>query len=338
MLYLEAIRRHWRRWLPVLVAVAATFGLTIVVVDDDGDGPPDRVIIERPVAPPATAVDGPDADTKRDDALPLNADAQDVALEVTEAPDEFDFADDLRGRDPTAAGVVDGPLASQQWPGCRTSFVRAFSGRVTGIRAIALHYTAGPNRAGWADLDGLTAFSNNIGNQVSWHFGIDREGHCSYNVPTTQKAWTISGLNSQTVNIEVVGTGRDPDYVGAGFAKLRAVVRRIGRIHRIPIRLGATDGRCNVTRTGVVTHWMGGPCSGGHIDIRPYDVNAVIRRIALGAFTARDRRQCRNVHAYRQRRRAGRPPTRSGKANQARRLEQLGNRGLRCRAGKPIRR
>jgi hypothetical protein len=34
-----------------------------------------------------------------------------------------------------------------------------------------------------------------------------------------------------------------------------------------------------VTRTGIITHWMGGPCSGGHIDIRPYDIVKVIAEI-----------------------------------------------------------
>jgi hypothetical protein len=52
---------------------------------------------------------------------------------------------------------------------------RAFSQRTSPIKAIALHYTAGPNITGWGDVDGLTGFSNNTANQVSWHFG-DRPG------------------------------------------------------------------------------------------------------------------------------------------------------------------
>jgi N-acetyl-anhydromuramyl-L-alanine amidase AmpD len=120
---------------------------------------------------------------------------------------------------------------------------------------------------------------------VSWHFGIDREGHCAYNVPITQKAWTISGLNSQTVNLEIVGTGHEPDYAGPGIKKVAAVVGRIGRIEHIPLSLGATDGHCNVTRRGIITHWMGGPCSGGHIDIKPYDIVEGDREIVARCST-----------------------------------------------------
>jgi hypothetical protein len=177
----------------VLVLIAAV-GLTIIITDDSGPGPTHHRTI-------TIKVDGPDRDTKRDDPLVLTPPAQKVA----KAPGE-DLLESQRGPDPTPASVIHGPLASQEWPGCRVAFVKSFSQRTSPIKAIALHFTAGPNIAGSrADLNGLTAFSNNIRNQVSWHFGIDRDGNCDYNVPITQKAWTISGLNSATVNIEVVG-------------------------------------------------------------------------------------------------------------------------------------
>jgi hypothetical protein len=54
------------------------------------------------------------------------------------------------------------------------------------------------------------------------------------------------GLNSQTVNLEIVGTGHEPDYAGsAGLKKVAAVVGRIGRIEHIPLR--------SARRTGVAT-------------------------------------------------------------------------------------
>lgn len=268
-----------RLWFAVVVALL-TGGLTVVIVNDDGGGGPARtttIHVGARASPAAVSVDGPDADTKRDDPLTLSPSAKAVYRAApTIAPD---VVGDMRGSDHTAAGVVRGPLASQEWPGCKTAFVRSFSQRTSSIRAIALHYTAGPNIAGWGDNDGLTAFSNNTANQVSWHFSIDREGHCAYNVPIQQKAWTIAGLNSQTVNLEIVGTGHEPDYAGAGIKRVAAVVARIGRLEHIPLSLGATDGHCNVTRRGIITHWMGGPCSGGHIDIRPHDIVKVIAQI-----------------------------------------------------------
>lgn len=275
------------RWRAVLAALAVLVGLGITVEltsNDDGNGHKSHGITVR--------IDGPDADTKHDDKLVLGAKGEQVLKAAEAAPEKFDLGDNLRGPDKEPAGVLTGPLASQEWPGCKTAFVRAFSARTSTVRAIALHYTAGANVTGWGDVDGLTAFSNNVSNGVSWHFGIDREGHCSYNVPTRYKAWTISSLNSQTVNIEGVGRGNEPDYLdGAGFTKLSSVVRRIARIYGIPIRLGATDGHCNVTRTGIITHWMGGSCSGGHIDIRPYSIENVVRRIAAdaGASTAKSK-------------------------------------------------
>jgi hypothetical protein len=182
-----------RSVVAVVLAVLAA-GVTVTLVSDDGGGRTRTITVHvgaNPPAPQAVSVDGPDADTKRDDTLTLSSSAKAVYRSApTIAPD---VVGDMRGHDPTPAGVIRGPLASQEWPGCKTAFVRAFSQRTSSIRAIALHYTAGPNITGWGDVDGLTGFSNNTANQVSWHFSIDREGHCAYNVPITQKAWTISG-------------------------------------------------------------------------------------------------------------------------------------------------
>jgi hypothetical protein len=291
-----------RSVVAALLLVFATVGITIVLTDDGNGGRTVTVHVGQAPAPVAVSVDGPDADTKRDDTLTLSSSAKAVYRSApTIAPD---VVGNMRGPDPTAAGVVRGPLAAQEWPGCKTAFVRAFSQRTSSIRAIALHFTAGPNITGWGDVDGLTGFSNNTANQVSWHFAIDREGHCAYNVPIQQKAWTIAGLNSQTVNLEIVGTGHDVNYAGAGLKKVAAVVGRIGRIEHIPLSLGATDGNCNVTRRGIITHWMGGPCSGGHVDIRPYSITGVIGQIRRLQVSSLDRLRCSRLNAWRA---AGRP-------------------------------
>ena len=322
------------RGLVAVLALLVAFAGGTVVIDD---GPPRSITITEtvPAAPPATAVDGPDADSKRDDALPLNDAAQDVLENATRTPERFDMAGDLRGVDPEPAGVLDGPLAAQEWPGCKTAFVNSFSSR-GGKRPelIWLHYTAGLNRPGWADLDGLTAYSNNVANQVSWNFGIDREGHCSYNVPVNHKSWAAANANRTAINIEVVGTGKEPDYAGtAGMRKVGQVVRRITRIYpNIKIRLGAVSA-CSPTRSGIVTHWMGGHCSGGHIDIKPYDLPKVIAQIASGGVTATDRTTCRKLNWWR---RHGRPGGKA-RARAIRRRKALARRHVTCTSKGPRR-
>jgi hypothetical protein len=107
-------------------------------------------------------------------------------------------------------------------------------------------------------------------------------------VPVAAKAWTIAALNSQTVNIEAVSFGNEGGLYaggGRGAAKVARVVGRIARLFGIPLRLGAVS-NCVVTRTGIITHWMGGPCSGGHSDIRPWVIRRVVRRIAAANHRA----------------------------------------------------
>jgi hypothetical protein len=287
--------KPWSRAAAILAAlitmIAAGFGLGIAV-DDNGDGQPDRYIVK--VAPPAlvtaaVGVDGPDRDAKPDTALKLDRPAREIVQRVTANPAGFDFAGNLRGPDNTPVAENDGPLATPNFPGCTTRILPTnWSNRTASVRAIALHYTAGANAPGLADMNGLTGFASSPAAGVSWHFLIDAEGHCYYQVPLEKKAWAIASLNSQTVNIEVIGTGKEATYPAspAGAAKLRDVVRRIASIYKLPLRLGATDGHCNVTVTGIITHWMGGLCSGGHVDIKPFDITAVVRWIAAGASSS----------------------------------------------------
>lgn len=284
-------------------------------------------------APSVVAVDGADVDTRPDDELRLSPPAQDVLEQATETPERFDLGGGLRGSDKTPAGVHTGPLAAQEWPGCKTAFHKSFSHRTAAIKAIGLHYTGGLNKPGFADLDGLTAYSANRQYEVSWHFGIDREGNCVYNVPIKYKAWTIGNLNSETINFEIVGNGREPDYAGtAGMRKLAQIVQRIHRLYPgIPIKLGAVSS-CKVTRPGIITHWMGGACSGGHVDIKPYDLAAVIRKLQapkpLG--TRRQRRDCQLIVQVRRDMRSGKPVSGNRARINLERRRTLDAAGWRC--------
>jgi hypothetical protein len=192
----------------------------------------------------------------------------------------------LRGPDdqPVGSGApASGRLAP--WPGCGRHPVPSFSARTASVRGIGLHITVSRNVAGRADMDAVTHMAMDPANGRSWHFLIDTEGHCYYSVPIAAKAWTIAALNSQTVNLEIISFGDERGWYaggGRGFAKVRRVVRRVAGIFSIPLRHGATDGHCNVTRTGIIAHWEGGACAGGHNDIRPWNIVRVVRRIAAG--------------------------------------------------------
>jgi hypothetical protein len=300
-----ALRALLRRILPILCVLAAGGAIGMLI---DGDGNV-RTVTEPP-APPAVpavvGVDGADRDHAPDDPITLDREAREVVQLVQRTPDRFDLAGDLRGEDRTPVARYDGPLATPRFPGCETRFLPTnWSNRTVAmsrVDGIGLHYTAGGNRPGKSDMDGLTAFASSPSAGVSWHFLIDAEGHCYYSVPLAKKAWTIGNLNSQTVNIEVIGRGNESSYpaAAAGASKLRQVVQRLGRVLDIPIRVGAVS-NCTVTRPGVITHWQGGPCSGGHHDIRPYDLVRVVRALGVSSHpdTPAERKACASLRFHR---------------------------------------
>lgn len=313
-----------------LVVLAGGGTLLLTAEPDDKTVPPATVTV---------AVDGPDADRKADDKILVGERGQAVLEDAKAAPERFDLSGDLRGLDDAPAGVPTPglPLAAQEWPGCSTRFLPTnfSSRRGQKITGFGLHFTAGGNLAGLADMNGLTAFASRASAGVSWHFLIDREGHCYYNVPAAEKAWTIGNLNGQTLNVEVIGRGNEPDYAGtAGMRKLGEVVRRAARIYGFPVRLGAVDGNCRITRPGIITHWMGGSCAGGHADIRPYEIEKVIAQIASGGVTGTDRVTCRKLNAWRN---AGRPHGGAWERRSVARKAALTKRGVTCTARGPVR-
>lgn len=331
-----------RPLLGVLAAIVASVTVTIALIDGDGDGRPDRVDIgitpgAVPV-PAAVAVDGADRDAEPDRALELGKPAQALYKRAAAAPESLDFGRYLRGPDPTPVAQSDGPLATPNFPGCKTRILPTnWSNRTEAPEAVALHYTAGGNLPGLADMNGLTAFASSPSAGVSWHFLIDAEGNCYYSVPLDKKAWTIAGLNSDTVNIEVVGRGTEPQYPAstAGARKLRQVVRRLARIYDWPLRVGAVES-CEVTRPGIITHWQGGPCSGGHSDIKPYQLERVVAYIAQGDAKPKpvptvQRQRCRELGRLRQ---APGPMTERQKRRASVIKAGLAKHGLRCRPGK----
>jgi len=328
-----------RRIIAALAALCAVVVLVLVVTtDEDKMTPPPAVttVAEPPAVPVNVAVDGPDANAKPDTVLALDREAREIVQNAQQAPERFDISGGLRGVDNTPVAVHEGPLATPNFPGCTTRILPTnWSNRTASVRAIGLHYTAGGNRPGLSDMNGLTGYASSPSAGVSWHFLIDAEGHCYYSVPLQKKAWTIGNLNSQTVNIEVIGRGNEPAYPAApaGARKLKSVVQRIGRLSNIPMRVGAVS-NCNVTRTGIITHWQGGRCSGGHIDIKPYAIERVVATFATKPVTSVDRITCRKLLWWRTHgRHHGLPERRA-----IRRRQALEKRGVTCTPSGPVRR
>lgn len=303
----------------LMIAVLFVIGFvgTLIITIDNGGVRIETKPGPKPAVPIAVGVDGPDRDTKPDDPIILDQEAREVNQNVQKDPRAADFGPGLRGQDTTKPNIPPPTQASPLWPGCSTRFLPVnYSNRVSTVKAIGLHYTAGSNRPGLSDMNGLTGYASSPAAGVSWHFLIDAEGHCYYSVHVTKKAWTIGNLNSETINIEVVQVGNERTYPAgtAGADKLALVVRRIASIYHIPLRVGRVS-NCHVTLSGVITHWMGGPCSGGHGDIRPYDLNQVVARFQQPGIErkARIREQRLAQHARTHRRLKACPPSNQSK-------------------------
>ncbi len=341
------------RWKPALVGIAAAvllfaYGVLTVLIPDDEpaappttittkvdtlDGSPDKdKAIEVPAAAVEAAADGLAGETATGDGID-HTDARDETPAAASPLDLEENAEALQeNRETTQALPTAG--ASGGAPGCRTQFVANQSSR-RGVKPTiqVLHYTVSPNRPGWSDVDGITAFFNRSSSQASSNFVIDAEGNCAYIVPIEAKAWTQAGGNPWAVSYEIIATGREPDYLGsAGYAKLRSVMRWVSQVAGIPMRAGAISG-CAPSRSGIVQHADGGTCWGGHHDIGPFSFSAVLAKVTAGGVTGTDRVTCRRLNSWRN---AGRPRGGAWERNSVRRKAALTKRGVTCATKGPV--
>jgi hypothetical protein len=259
------------RLLALACALITALSISVAVTIQDDDGRSVDVVV---------TLGGPGREQVR--VTPAGQQAVDVA-QRTELGDPLrEPADPSR----TPAGVLDGPLAAQEFPGCRTRFVRNYSSRNGQTpRVIVWHQTVSRER-GWASQDALTAMADRPSSGVSWHFLIGRTGgRCTFSVPLHMKAWTQGNANPVAIGIEVEAYGDEPTYVhGAGERKLLAVTRELGRRHGIPMRRGRvtfTAGcRPVVQRAGIIEHSDLGSCGGGHADVTPWPTDRLIAKAA----------------------------------------------------------
>lgn len=292
--------------------------LVLILLTQPDHRTPEKIVTgdRSPSIGETTAVDTADPDSKPDTDLQLTERAENVAQGFVNNPKDLSNA----GPIPLSGtgvqknvGVVPFPQAADELFPCRTRFLKTnFSTRSVPLSKVIifeLHYTAGsdiPNSR--SDVDGLTAFGNRASSRVSWHVNMDKDGNCDYNVPLRLKAWTIANLNSYTINIEVAGRGESPYLRPAGYRALAKVIEQVHAAYPgITLRMGATDGNCHPTRGGIDTHWRGGPCSGGHSDIKPQDLANVIAQIKAASgpqfppITVKQKVRCHELRVIRSR-------------------------------------
>lgn len=201
----------------------------------------------------------------------------------SEAPDDVSRSaiDAARDQDERLAAndqlPLVAPLASPQQRGCVTRQVRNFSTR-GGVRPrlFVVHYTVSRNAPGWSDVNAITAFFDSAASQASSNYVVDNEGHCALIVQEASKAWTQATFNPVSISVEIINTGSEPTLAGtAGLQRLGQLISDSTKRWEIPLQRGAVSG-CVVTRPGIVDHNQLGDCGGGHHDIQPYSVEAVI--------------------------------------------------------------
>jgi hypothetical protein len=287
----------------LVVTVAAAYGITVTITDEDGPTTITITVNEREDRIPGT---GGEAEVEVPERAIEAAEKSDVGNHddlADETPAVADPEQLREVRDEHDQQVAENPLeltaplAATSYPGCRSRFVRNQSSR-GGVRPrhIVMHYTVSPNRAGRSDVDGITAYFDRASSNASSHFVVDRDGNCNHIVPTYRKAWTQAAANPIAISFEVINTGRESPFMRSrGYARVGYTVARLARQYGIPLRRGG--GGCSGSKRGVVEHFRYGACGGGHHDITPFNLSPIIKRAReanchLYRKTARSKRAC----------------------------------------------
>ncbi|GMU44653.1 MAG: N-acetylmuramoyl-L-alanine amidase [Xanthomonadales bacterium] len=83
--------------------------------------------------------------------------------------------------------------------------------RIDDVRLVVIHCTELPDLAHARRYGERTVYASGSGN--SGHYYIDRDGRCEEYVPVTRIAHHTRGWNPQSIGIELVNTGRWPDWL-----------------------------------------------------------------------------------------------------------------------------
>lgn len=140
---------------------------------------------------------------------------------------------------------------------------------------IAIHVTAGHNRPGVVDLQGLGSWFGRTSSQVSSHVATDNEGHSARFVHDRDKAWHVANFNRMSLGIEQVAPGDGSEITREMYRETARWVARWSKAYGIPIRKGQVNGLL-VVRSGVIRHSELGAAGGGHQDPGPYDMHSML--------------------------------------------------------------
>jgi hypothetical protein len=300
-------------------ATPASNQVTVKVNEEKGDGAPTTTLkVPKPVV---TAVQSS-----------LESGLRDETPSGT-TPDQVDAIQKAADKIKATLPPLPTAGATQGVPGCRTEFVANQSSRL-GVRPTQfwLHYTVSHNIAGWADVNAIVKLFDTPSFQASSNFVLDGEGNCAYIVPIENKAWAQAGANRFAISFEIIDYGNESTYLPpAGMKKLQSVLQVLSQRTGIPLVRGAVS-NCTPVKSGIVHHYDGGICAGGHHDIQPFNIDTVVKQIAAGARPSkktvwvRHRLAVHNTytqkckHAYQRQRR---PVTCASLRSQARKLDAL---------------
>jgi hypothetical protein len=351
------------RRLAALLALALTLAgyVTVQLVDDNGDGRPDRVHVEpattatlqspagAPVHVPLTAAEVTKATPDNGELaqlaagdIPLSDSTPNVAG-VDEAQTKADNA--ARADDQTydTSGVLKGGTAEPAHLTCHTPGHGA-ARVLSAIRLGVVHVTVSPNVFGIKDVAGLCGYF--AGQKLSATWIVDNEGNSAENQPLGITPWTQAFYNTYSCSIEFVGyTGRP----GQGASSWTDVQYREGarlmaqcfKKAGVPVQRAIVTAGGHIQRAGVITHQELGILGGGHSDPGPkFHMSrfmALLKAYATTGtsyiITATDRTTCRKLNWWRQ----AHHPHGKPEKNAVRRREALAARHVLCTATGPRR-
>lgn len=289
--------------LLAVLAIVASVSITFALVDDDGDGTPDRVTVTvAKKAPPAGDLQAP-----APDAGPTEQPAQSELRDETppEVPDER-LERGLRKTDRLGEQLEPRPVGGAQNYSCRVDL----SGGVWSSYSIkptegVYHFTVSANVAGWGDVLGIEDYFSRT-RIASADRILDFEANCLQMTPiTTGKAWTAGAANEAACfQYEIIATGRETkqQWLDSPLIKdgvLAAVTRDDARRCGIPLK--RVDPVGCVFPPGITDH-NALECGNDHTDVAPnFPWRTVMRQVrtGYGPVPKVQRRRCREVHRLR---------------------------------------
>lgn len=145
------------------------------------------------------------------------------------------------------------------------------------ISLIVVHATAGHNRPGVVDLEGLGEWFAQKSSEVSSHVAVDNEGHSARFVRDADKAWHVAAYNRMAFGIEQVAPGDGSEITLAMYEETARWVARVSKLHGVPIgKVGEVTKSGVVIQPGPIRHSQLGVLGGNHSDPGEYDEHRML--------------------------------------------------------------